>query len=78
MRRVALDRLLDLAQFDTKAVRMRLEMMAAEMRHGEARREYEDWKERYRATLGFDPPDIWPVDEGTIGSAVRELSHQEA
>jgi ATP/maltotriose-dependent transcriptional regulator MalT/DNA-binding SARP family transcriptional activator len=78
LRRLALERLLDVAPFDINAVRMRLELMAAEMRHAEARRDYEEWKARYRATIGADPPEVWPATApANASNHVRALLHQE-
>ncbi len=82
-RRLMLDRLLEVAPFDIDAVRMRLELMVRECRLAEARRDYEDWKARYRSSVGADPPDFWQPPDETIGAAgsvavVRELSQLEA
>jgi DNA-binding SARP family transcriptional activator/Tfp pilus assembly protein PilF len=57
--RLALERLLEVAPFDLDAVRMRLDALVREMRLGEARRHYDDWRARYRAAVGADPPDVW-------------------
>ena len=75
MRRLALDRLLDVAPFEIAGMRMRLELMVGEMRVVEARRDHEEWKARYRATIGADPPEVWPAEKTSV-SAVREMSHQ--
>jgi LuxR family maltose regulon positive regulatory protein len=77
IRRLALERLLDVAPFDIAAVRMRLALMAGEMRLVEARRDYEEWKSRYRATIGADPPEVWPASNTMAdGALVRELSQR--
>jgi DNA-binding SARP family transcriptional activator len=59
-RRGAIDRILEAAPFDLEAVRMRLADLLGEARAGEARREFEQWQARYRATVGTEPPDVWP------------------
>jgi hypothetical protein len=47
------------------------------MRLVEARRDYEEWKSRYRATIGADPPEVWPASNDMAnGALVRELSQQ--
>ena len=55
----AIDRLLETTPFDIDAIRLRLELMAASQQLSEARRTYEDWKARYRAAVGPDPPEVW-------------------
>jgi DNA-binding SARP family transcriptional activator len=55
----AIDRLLETTPFDIDAIRLRLELMAASHQLSEARRTYEDWKARYRAAVGPDPPEVW-------------------
>lgn len=79
VRRLALDRLLELAPYDLDAVRMRLGFMVAELRIGEARREYEEWKTRYRTAVGADPPALWTDVESFSAPAppVPDLSHLE-
>jgi DNA-binding SARP family transcriptional activator/uncharacterized protein HemY len=57
--RLALERLLEVAPFDLDAVKMRLDALVREMRLGEARRHYDDWRARYRAAVGADAPDVW-------------------
>jgi DNA-binding SARP family transcriptional activator len=64
VRRLALDRLLEFAPYDIDAVRMRLKLMVAESRIGDARRDYAEWKARYRTAVGADPPEVWEDAEG--------------
>ncbi len=75
IRRLALDRLLEIAPFDLDALRMRLDVMVEEARLADARREYDDWRDRYRCAVGVEAPDIWtPGGNGTKASVLR-LSH---
>jgi DNA-binding SARP family transcriptional activator len=64
--RLALERLLTIAPFDLEAVRMRLDLLVRERRVAEARRDYAEWRARYLATVGTDPPEVW----GTVPLAV--------
>jgi DNA-binding SARP family transcriptional activator len=75
-RRLMLDRLLEFAPFDIDAVRTRLELMLGEMRVEDARREYEGWKQRYRASVGSEPPELWdgPVRPPQMTQFVPDLS----
>ncbi len=54
-----IERLLEVAPFDLEAVSVRLNALCAEMRIPEARRDYEEWRARYRAAVGAEAPDIW-------------------
>jgi ATP/maltotriose-dependent transcriptional regulator MalT/DNA-binding SARP family transcriptional activator len=76
-RRLMLDRLLELAPFEIDAVRMRLEFMLAEMRVDDARKVYDDWKQRYRSAIGEEPPELWegPAVPPAMGQVVHVLSH---
>ena len=48
--------------------------MAADHRASEARRDYDEWRGRYRSVVGADPPDIWqPPDDGKDVEAVRAI-----
>jgi hypothetical protein len=54
---------------------MRLDVMVEEARLADARREYDDWRDRYRCAVGVEAPDIWtPGGNGTKASVLR-LSH---
>jgi ATP/maltotriose-dependent transcriptional regulator MalT/DNA-binding SARP family transcriptional activator len=79
-RQLVLDRLLEIAPFDIDAVRRRLDLMAADHRVAEARRDYDEWRLRYRSVVGADPPDVWNVPEDAVPepAAVRELSQPRA
>jgi ATP/maltotriose-dependent transcriptional regulator MalT/DNA-binding SARP family transcriptional activator len=59
--RAALDRLLEIAPFDLEAVRMRVERLSSERGSQEARRDFDRWRERYRAIVGTEPPDLFPA-----------------
>ncbi|MEO6991073.1 MAG: hypothetical protein ABI346_04690, partial [Candidatus Baltobacteraceae bacterium] len=59
--RLALERLLTIAPFDLEAVRMRLDLLVRERRVAEARRDYAEWRARYLATVGTDPPEVWGI-----------------
>jgi len=63
--RLAYERLLEVAPFDLDAVRARLNALCEEARVAEARRDYEDWRARYRAAVGAEAPDVWSVDAHT-------------
>jgi LuxR family maltose regulon positive regulatory protein len=78
VRRLALDRLLEFAPYDIDAVRMRLRLLVAESRIGDARRDYAEWKARYRTAVGTDPPEVW--DGAGLGGAevVPDLLQVEA
>ena len=79
LRQLTLDRLLEIAPFDIDAVRRRLDLMAADRRVAEAKRDYEDWRVRYRSVVGADPPEVWePPEDAPDGAAVRELSQVRA
>jgi hypothetical protein len=67
VRRLAIDRMLELAPFDIAAVKLRLGFLIAEARIGDARRDYEEWKVRYRTAVGTDPPDVWTGVESASG-----------
>ena len=58
-REATLERLLEIAPFDLEAVGRRLDSLVREMRLGEARRSYGEWRTRYRAAIGVDAPAIW-------------------
>ena len=58
-RRSAIDRLLETTPFDIDAIKLRLDQMAASQQLSEVRRTYEEWKTRYRAAVGPDPPEVW-------------------
>jgi ATP/maltotriose-dependent transcriptional regulator MalT/DNA-binding SARP family transcriptional activator len=58
-RRAAIDRLLETTPFDVDAIKLRLELMAASQQLSEVRRAHEEWKTRYRAAVGPDPPEVW-------------------
>jgi ATP/maltotriose-dependent transcriptional regulator MalT/DNA-binding SARP family transcriptional activator len=74
-RQLVLDRLLEIAPFDLDAVRARLDLMAGDRRMAEARRDYEDWRARYRSVVGADPPDVWqPPEDAPDSDGVREMS----
>ncbi len=80
-RRHILERLLEIAPFELDAVRRRLDLMAAELRVVDARRDYDAWKARYRATVGVEPPEIWrppPVIPDAATARVRDLSQAPA
>ncbi len=62
--RRTVERLLEVAPFDLDAVKARLEALCQEMRFSEATRDYEEWRARYKAAVGADPPDIWKAPEG--------------
>jgi LuxR family maltose regulon positive regulatory protein len=62
----AIDRLLQLAPFDVEAMRARLERLTAARRIGEARTEYEHWRERYVAAFGDPPPEFWQAPRLTV------------
>jgi LuxR family maltose regulon positive regulatory protein len=53
------ERLLEVAPFDVEAVRLRLEALCLEKRTAEARRDYEEWRARYRAAVGAEAPHLW-------------------
>jgi LuxR family maltose regulon positive regulatory protein len=57
--RFAVERLLEVAPFELEAVKMRLEALCRESRVAEAKRDYEEWRSRYRAAVGADAPEIW-------------------
>jgi DNA-binding SARP family transcriptional activator/tetratricopeptide (TPR) repeat protein len=59
LRRLALDRLLEIAPYDIEAVRARLDALVEEGRPGDAEREYAAWRRRYRGVVGADPPVVW-------------------
>jgi ATP/maltotriose-dependent transcriptional regulator MalT len=61
LRRLALDRLLELAPYDIEAVRARLHALVDEGRAGDAEREFDAWRRRYRSVVGSEPPDVWRV-----------------
>lgn len=72
MRRLAMDRLLEIAPFDLDALRMRLDAMVEQARVGEARREYEDWRDRYRCAVGAEAPEVWaPAGNGARASVLN-------
>jgi len=50
--------------------------MLAEMRFEDARRDYEDWKTRYRSAVGSEPPELWTGPARPAGAAafVHDLS----
>ena len=79
-RRLVLDRLLEVAPFDIDAVRLRLDLMIAERRAGDARRDYADWRARYRSSVGVEAPAIWtsPDDDRSGSRSVRDLLQAEA
>jgi LuxR family maltose regulon positive regulatory protein len=58
-RRSAVDRLLETIPFDVDAVKLHLDLMAMSQPPSDVRRAYEDWKTRYRAAVGPDPPEAW-------------------
>lgn len=58
-RRLAYERLLEVAPFDLEAVKARLDALCEESRIAEARRDYADWRARYLAAVGAEAPDIW-------------------
>jgi ATP/maltotriose-dependent transcriptional regulator MalT/DNA-binding SARP family transcriptional activator len=78
-RRLALERLLEVAPFDLDAVRMRLDGLAREMRVAEALRDYDDWRARYKLSVGVEAPEVWALPgasaTGTGGNVLR-LSHR--
>ncbi|MBD5653682.1 MAG: hypothetical protein IAI50_00695, partial [Candidatus Eremiobacteraeota bacterium] len=77
-RHQVLDRLLEIAPFDIDAVRRRLDLMVADRRIAEARRDYDEWRGRYVSVVGADPPDVWqPPEETATPDAVRELSQAQ-
>lgn len=55
----AIERLLQLAPFDVDAMRARLDGLAAARRIGEARGEYDRWRQRYTEVFGDAPPEFW-------------------
>jgi len=57
--RLAVERLLEVAPFDLDAVKARLDALCRESRVAEARRDYEQWRARYRTAVGAQAPDIW-------------------
>ena len=67
--RQTVERLLEVSPFDLDAVKMRLEALCREMRFSEAARDYEDWRGRYRAAVGADPPEVWKAPEGALDKA---------
>jgi len=79
-RRHVLERLLEIAPFEIDAVRRRLDFMTAEMRVSDARRDYDAWKARYRATVGAEPPEVWrpPLEVSAAVARVRDLSQAPA
>lgn len=64
--RLAVERILEVAPFDLEAVRLRLDALAREMRLSEAKRDYEQWRARYRAAVGAEAPQIWQQPEITV------------
>jgi len=79
VRRIALARILEVAPFDVEAVRMHLEFLVIEARVGDARRDYEIWKRRYRSAVGADPPEIWrPPDALSTPATVRKLLQRQS
>jgi len=65
---------LEVAPFELEAVKMRLDALCRESRVAEAKRDYEDWRSRYRAAVGADAPEIWPAVESAIAAAVSQDS----
>ena|GEM_PF-1410650 len=61
--RLVVDRLLEVAPFDLTAVKMRLDALSREMRVSEARRDYQEWRARYKAAVGAEAPDVWRAPE---------------
>jgi two-component SAPR family response regulator len=61
--RLAVERILEVAPFDLEAVKIRLDSLAREMRLTEAKRDYEQWRARYRAAVGAEAPQIWHQPE---------------
>jgi DNA-binding SARP family transcriptional activator len=59
-RRLAYERLLEVAPFDLEAVKARLDALCEESRVAEARRDYADWRARYLSAVGAEAPEIWP------------------
>jgi len=67
--RLIVDRLLEIAPFDLDAVKARLDALCRESRVGEARRDYDAWRARYRSAVGADAPQIWsPPEVATLHS----------
>lgn len=64
--RLAVERILEVAPFDLEAVKIRLDSLAREMRLTEAKRDYEQWRARYRAAVGAEAPQIWHQPEITV------------
>jgi DNA-binding SARP family transcriptional activator len=61
--RLVVERLLEVAPFDLTAVKTRLDALSSEMRVSEARRDYQEWRARYKAAVGAEAPDIWHAPE---------------
>ena len=58
-RRLAYERLLEVAPFDLEAVKARLDALFEESRIAEAKRDYADWRARYLSAVGAEAPEIW-------------------
>ena len=69
--RLVVDRLLEVAPFDLTAVKMRLDALSREMRVSEARRDYQEWRARYKAAVGAEAPDIWHAPEMNAAVDIR-------
>ncbi len=71
--RLAVERLLEVAPFELEAVKTRLDALCGESRVAEAKRDYEEWRSRYRTAVGADAPEIWKSIE--TNQAEAQLSH---
>ena len=70
--RFAVERLLEVAPFELEAVKARLDALCRESRVVEAKRDYEEWRSRYRAAVGADAPDVWQAVEIGAASVVSQ------
>ncbi|HLJ83317.1 MAG TPA: BTAD domain-containing putative transcriptional regulator [Candidatus Eremiobacteraceae bacterium] len=72
--RSAVERLLEVAPFELEAVKTRLDALCRESRIAEAKRDYEEWRSRYRAAVGAEAPDIWRAVEPALTASVSQES----
>jgi hypothetical protein len=45
---------------------MRLDRLRSERRLSEARRDYEEWRARYRSAIGTEPPSLYPAGADAV------------
>ena len=68
-RRLAHERLLEVAPFDLEAVKARLDALCEESRIAEAKRDYAEWRARYLSAVGAEAPEIWSSSYDTAHPA---------